>query len=153
LEQLEYRLLKDDEDFDILYHYELDDVEAAARKMSEFYVKDNTVFQTVSVAKEPLATAIYVKEFSSNTPFTDEKTYSGINLEIRKFNNIGDSPLLKTIENTTHLEVLRHFQSDFIYIPMKEEKFLEYKLVSTEIDEQRNTYVYYCEPTHTMLRY
>jgi len=153
MELLEYRLLKEEGNYEALYHYKVDEVEAATRKMCEFYIKDNLVFQLVSVAKEPQLTALYVKKCSINDSFLDEKAYQDVTLEIRKYISKNVAPLIQVIENTTHLEVLRHMQSDFIYIPLTSNKYLEHKIVSTEIDEQRNTYVYYCEPTDVVIDY
>ena len=153
MEQIEYRLLRNNDEFEPLYHYDVEEVEAAARKMCEFYIKDNTTYQVVSIAKEPRLTAIYVKEFSNNDQYKDEKNYVHVTLEIRKFVSKYESPLIKVLENTNHLEVLRHLQSDFIYIPMDGKKYLEYKLTATEIDEGRNTYVYYCQPTDVVVEY
>lgn len=153
MEKIEYRYLKEDESFEPLYHYNLDEIEAATRKLCEFYVKENTVYQVVSIALEPTLTVIYVKHFDWNKKFVDERTYYGVSIEIRKFSNYGDSPVIKVHENITHLEVLKYLQSDYIYIHLNEKKYLEYKLMATEIDEERSTYVYYVEPTDIVVEY
>jgi len=140
---LEYRLNDEASGFPAIYHYSnLDPNEIFCRRLCDYFVKDGKVYSQTSSAKEEKMFVIYVKEESEEFAFPDARTYQKVTLEIRLLEEEKPSPLLYSYHLSSHMEVLQYLGN--VYIQIGE---YEYEIISTEIDEDRSTYVLYVDLT------
>jgi hypothetical protein len=145
--RLEYRLLLDDETYELLYFYENIDLEQIiARRECEFFVKDGMTYKQLSSALEKEVFVIYVEKYCDGTK-EDEVDEQRLLLEVRELNEISNYPLITTLKLYTHLEVMSYIGSSFTYFHGK-----EWLRDSAEIDEDRKVYVLYVTPTGLILK-
>jgi hypothetical protein len=141
--RLEYRLDDEIKHFPALWHYDhLSISEIVSRMTCEYFVKDGSTYHVTMTVKEPEGLiVIYVtKEEFKEDQF--EKIYQYIGFEMREIQRSGDSKLLEGKELFSHDEAMDVLHCDVIYVN-REGEFLEFKLDSREIDEDRKCYVYY----------
>ncbi len=141
--KLEYRLNDEKNHFPALYHYEQLDVhEIFCRRLCDYFIKDGKIFRKTSSAKEQHSFVIYVEEDHEEELFLDAKTYEHVTLEIRLYKENEPSPLLFTYNLSSHKDVLAYFDNDYLQLGE-----YEYEYISSEIDEDRSTYVLYVDLT------
>jgi hypothetical protein len=146
MNRLEYRLLLDDEHYELLYFYERIDLEQIiTRRECEFFVKDGVTYKQLSSAVEHEQFVIYVEKYSEGIK-EDEENHHGLILEVRELNEQTHHPLITTLKLDTHLEVMSYIGSSFTYFQGK-----EWLRDSAEIDEDRKVYVLYVTPTGLIL--
>lgn len=141
--RLEYRLDDEFKHYPALWHYDkLSVSEIVSRMTCEYFVKEGSTYRVTLTVKEPEGMiVIYIsKEEFKEDQF--EKNYNFIGFETREIQNYGDSKLLESKDLFSHDEAMDVLHCDVIYIN-REDKCLEFKLDSREIDEDRKCYVYY----------
>ncbi|WP_349407324.1 hypothetical protein [Pseudalkalibacillus sp. SCS-8] len=142
-DRLEYRLFDERNGFPALYHYEgLTTGELFARRMCDFYIKNNQIYSKTSTAYESDLFVIYLSIDSKEEVFDDAPTYEYVTLELREWKEYVDSPILHTIACQNHEEVLGYIGSDYIQLQGN-----EYEKVAAEIDEDRRAYILYVQPS------
>ncbi|MGM7701394.1 hypothetical protein ACSVDE_06675 [Pseudalkalibacillus sp. Hm43] len=142
-DRLEYRLFDEKNGFPALYHYEgLTSGELFARRMCDFYIKNNQIYTKTSTAYETDLFVIYLSVDAKEEVFDDAPIYEYVTIELREWKEHVDSPVLHTIECQNHEEVVGYIGSDYIQL-----KNAEYETVASEIDEDRRAYVMYIKPS------
>ncbi|MEH7249614.1 hypothetical protein V7114_22890 [Neobacillus niacini] len=140
--RLEYRLDDEVKKYPALWNYQnITPVEAVARMTCEYFVKDGETYAVTATALDPDGTSVLYVKKERHTNDTLEKRYSHIGFEVRELQGMTYS-LVESKDVWEHEEILATLHSDFIYI-QREGKFMEFKLDSREIDEDRKCYVYY----------
>lgn len=144
--RLEYRLFDETGQFPVLYRYpEIRLQEISLRFSCDYYVKDSKVYEKTSCAIEENAAVIYVKPSpEGQAGIFPPKGSSGqavITLEVREYRE-GDIqyPLLHTFHFIETMDALLHLQCDYLELDGR-----EWMKTSTEIDEDREVYVYYAQ--------
>jgi hypothetical protein len=146
--RLEYRLLDETRGFPVLYYYDqIERMEVSMRFACYYFVKDRTVYERASCAIEEQTFVIYVTE-SEEEKVLDlgaphPVTGNGIRVELREYKeDTALYPVVHEYKFHSASDALLHLQSDFLYVGGR-----EWKMTSTEIDEDRRTYVIYAQPT------
>ncbi|WP_159887052.1 hypothetical protein [Paenibacillus puerhi] len=146
--RLEYRLYKErSETFPVLYEYDqIGRDEAALRFACDYFVKDGRVFEKTSCAVEEQLYVIYVKEASDECTMPwrrpDQDGPRGIYMELREYREgTADYRLVETFRFADTLDAMLHMQANYLYAEDR-----EWERSSTEVDEDRETYVFYAEP-------
>lgn len=145
--RLEYRLFDESQGFPVLYYYEgIERQEVSLRFACYYFVKDRNVYERVSCAIEEGTFVIYVSESDEEKVLDLNAPHpvsgSGIRLELRHYReDTAIYPVVHEYKFHSASDALLHLQSDFHYVQEG-----EWKMSSTEIDEDRRTYVIYAEP-------
>ncbi|CAG7603651.1 hypothetical protein PAESOLCIP111_00618 [Paenibacillus solanacearum] len=146
--RLEYRLYSEQGDtFPLLYYYErVGRDETALRFACDYFVKDGTVYEKTSAAVESSCYVVYVKEAEDERTMPWGKPLAagrrGVVMELREYaEGTADYPLIHTFSFADTLEAMLHLQANYLYVNDR-----EWYRTSTEIDEDRETYVYYAVP-------
>lgn len=141
---LEYRLVKGRHTFEPLFHYEVIELEQVlARRVCDFFIKEGIVYKQTSSAIEGDWHIIYVEKHEEGEPEKEEFNLNGsLKLEMRRFNERENHPLLQTLEFEHHIDILSQIGSVYHYI-----NGLEWEKDSAEIDEDRLVYVLYLMET------
>jgi hypothetical protein len=146
VERLEYRLLLDDERYELLYFYENIDLEQIiTRRECEFFVKEGVTYRQLSSALENDTFAIYVEKYEQGVK-EDEVNGHGLLLEVRELNAEKNHPVITTLELHSHLEVMVYIGNSFTYFQGK-----EWLRDCAGIDEDRKLYVLYVTATGLIL--
>ncbi|WP_044641279.1 hypothetical protein [Risungbinella massiliensis] len=147
---LEYRLLTaDDEEYPVLSHYKgIKLEEILLRLHCDYWVRDRNVYQLRSTSMEKECYVIYVEldeEESGEDPvYVFEQSWNGIKVEFRHFHEgQKEHPIVKEYIYTDPKDALLHLASDFYQLGET-----EWVKTSSEVDENRKTYIYYAEPTN-----
>ncbi|SDD97677.1 hypothetical protein SAMN02799630_04316 [Paenibacillus sp. UNCCL117] len=146
--RLEYRLYAESESmFPVLYEYDrIGRDEAALRFACDYFVKGGRVYEKTSCAVEAHTYVIYVKEASDERTMPwrrpDADGPRGIYMELREYREgMADYRLVETLQFADTLDLMLHMQANYLYA---EER--EWERMSTEVDEDRETYVFYASP-------
>lgn len=146
--RLEYRLFAEGgETFPVLYDYgQIGRDEVALRFACDYFVKGGRVYEKTSCAVESDGYVIYVKEAEEERaiPWSrpDARGPRGICMELREFKEgVADYRLVETFRFPNTLEAMLHVQADYVYSEGR-----EWQRTSAEIDEDRETYVFYAIP-------
>ncbi|WP_201318446.1 hypothetical protein [Paenibacillus sp. EPM92] len=149
--RLEYRLYTEGgETFPVLYYYEqIGRDEAALRFACDYFVKSGRVYEKTSCAVESDGYVIYVKEAEEERTMPwrrpDANGPRGIYMELREYSEgTADYRLVETYRFADTLEAMLHVQANYLYAEGR-----EWQRTSSEIDEDRETYVYYAISTST----
>jgi len=143
---LEYRQMDENQTFPLLYYYEnIDITEIATRFACDYFVKDEVTYEKTSCASQPPLYTIYVQK-AEQQEWLDSgpslRSGKGLKLELRQFlQNAAYFPEIHIFEVDSNRELLLLLQSDYLYWLGQ-----EWQKTSTEIDEDRKTYVYYAVP-------
>ncbi|MFL0472125.1 hypothetical protein ACH0CI_09085 [Priestia sp. 179-F W1.4 NHS] len=141
--KLEYRLLKPDDTFVSIYHYQSIELEQIlARRECEFFVKEGITYKQTSSAVEDDIHIIYVKEHEHGPKEQAEGDHRKITLEVRELNSLQGHPILFASSFYTHLDVLSYIGTVYTYY-----NGLEWERDSAEIDEDRSVYSLYVTKT------
>ncbi|MGC7872617.1 hypothetical protein ACPUYX_13950 [Desulfosporosinus sp. SYSU MS00001] len=148
--QLEYRLLDEEMGFPALFGYEsIPKEEVIARCLCDYFVKEFTVYELTSSAKEEYLQVIYVKKVEEKPNSFTPGQISGMGyilLELREFSEEAEHyPLLKTLELGNMQDLLMYAVSQ--YINFQES---EWEKTSFEIDEDRQVFSLYLKKTTTV---
>ncbi|UQZ87274.1 hypothetical protein SK3146_06571 [Paenibacillus konkukensis] len=148
--RLEYRLYEEgSSEFPLLYYYDrIERDEIALRFACDYLVKEGTVYEKTSNAVEDGCYVIYIKQAEDEkiVPFwgkPDGALPEGIKLELREYREFTtDYRLVHTFSFADSLEAMLHLSANYLYADGK-----EWYRTSTEIDEDRETFVFYAEPS------
>jgi hypothetical protein len=142
--RLEYRLFGEGSTFPLLYQYDrVDQEEVSLRFACDYFIKESTVYEKTSCAVEVDSYVIYVKRSLEEkvAPWSSpgQAKSGGLCLELREYSDYtADYRLVHTYIFRNSLEMLLHLQANYLY-----REGVEWSRTSTEIDEDRETYVYY----------
>lgn len=142
--RLEYRLYQEGGEFPLLYYYDrMGREESALRFACDYFVKEGVVYEKTSCAVEDSCYVIYVKQANDERtmPWGSPRTNGmhGLTLELREFKKFGaDYRLVHTFVLPDSLEAMLYLQANYLYAEGK-----EWYKTSVEIDEDRETFVYY----------
>ena len=146
--RFEYRLNDATQGYPILYFYEaMDDVEAAMRFICDYFVKEGkTWLKTVSAVEEPQF-VMYVEAVEEDAAeggnSTKKALSAGIAVEVREYREGAiEYPLIHQFGFDSQVKALVYLLADTMMLFGQ-----EWEKTSTEIDEDRQAYVYYCRKT------
>lgn len=143
LHTLEYRLNDERNHYPALFYYEnLNKFEIYCRRICDYFIKEGKIYQKTSTLLEEDRFVIYVEEDTEEELFDEASVYQEITLEIRLYEEEDISPLIYTFDLRSHEAVLDIFGNDYLQIGRN-----EYEIITTEIDEDRSTYVLYVKET------
>lgn len=147
--RLEYRANDESRKFPILYYYDsIDPDEVSMRFACDYFVKNRIVYEKLACSVlHRHHYVIYVK------PAEDEQVvdsgslpvprWSGIRMEVREYREgIAIYPVVHTFDFHDDDQALLHLQADLLQVHGR-----EWRKTSTEIDEDRQVYVFYAQPT------
>lgn len=142
--RLEYRLYQEGGEYPLLYYYDrMEREEAALRFACDYLVKEGIVYEKTSCSVEDSCYVIYVKraEDERAMPWSRPGSYAqrGLTMELREYKETGaDYRLVHTFVLHDSLEAMLYLQANYLYAEGK-----EWYRTSTEVDEDRETFVYY----------
>ena len=146
--RFEYRLNDAAQDYPILYFYEnMDEVEAAMRFVCDYFVKDGKTWLKNASAVSGLEYVMYMEEVPTDSAEAANRAQkalpSGIAVEVREYREGAlDYPLIHQFAFNSQLQALAHLLADTQMLFGQ-----EWEKTSTEVDEDRQAYIYYCRKT------
>ena len=146
--RFEYRLNDAAQDYPILYFYEnMDEVEAAMRFVCDYFVKDGKTWLKNASAVSGMEYVMYMEEVPTDSAEAGNRAQkalpSGIAVEVREYREGAlDYPLIHQFAFNSQLQALAHLLADTLMLFGQ-----EWEKTSTEVDEDRQAYVYYCRKT------
>ena len=144
--RFEYRLNDESKSYPIVYYYEdMDDIEAAMRFICDYFVKDGKTYLKTASAVEPPNFVMYVEEVpddaSENGNANNQALPSGIAVEVREYREGAVTyPLIHQFGFAGQVQAFSYLLADTMILFGQ-----EWEKTSTEIDEDRQAYVYYCQ--------
>ncbi|MCZ8512488.1 hypothetical protein O9H85_08580 [Paenibacillus filicis] len=146
--RLEYReYTEGSSEFPLLYYYDrIRGDEAALRFACDYFVKDGKVYEKTSCAVEAACWVVYVREAEGERVMPwrapEPGLTRGVRMELREYRDwTADYRLVTTYNFGDTLEAMLHLQANYLYVDG-----VEWSRTSTEIDEDRETYVFYAQP-------
>jgi len=146
--RFEYRLNNEAEDYPILYFYEnMDEVEAAMRFVCDYFVKEGRTWLKTASAIETAQYVMYLEETPADTAEAGNTTQpvmpGWIAVEVREYREgVSEYPLIHQFSFPSQVQALAHLIADTMILFGQ-----EWEKTSTEIDEDRQAYIYYCRKT------
>ena len=146
--RFEYRLNNEAEDYPILYFYEnMDEVEAAMRFVCDYFVKEGRTWLKTASAIETAQYVMYLEETPADTAEAGNATQpvmpGWIAVEVREYREgVSEYPLIHQFGCPSQVQALAHLIADTMILFGQ-----EWEKTSTEIDEDRQAYIYYCRKT------
>ena len=146
--RFEYRLNDAAQDYPILYFYEnMDEVEAAMRFVCDYFVKDGKPWLKNASAVSGMEYVMYMEEVPTDSAEAGNRAQkalpSGIAVEVREYREGAlDYPLIHQFAFNSQLQALAHLLADTLMLFGQ-----EWEKTSTEVDEDRQAYIYYCRKT------
>ena len=146
--RFEYRLNDAAQDYPILYFYEnMDEVEAAMRFVCDYFVKDGKTWLKNASAVSGMESVMYMEEVPTDSAEAGNRAQkalpSGIAVEVREYREGAlDYPLIHQFAFNSQLQALAHLLADTLMLFGQ-----EWEKTSTEVDEDRQAYIYYCRKT------
>lgn len=146
--RLEYRINDAAKDYPVLYYYAtIDDVEVAMRFICDYFVKEGKTWLKTASAVEATQFVMYVEAVEDDAAEAGNTTQpvlpGGIAVEVREYKEgAADYPLIHQFGFDTQVKALTYLLADTIMLFDQ-----EWEKTSTEIDEDRQAYVYYCRKT------
>ena len=146
--RFEYRLNDAAQDYPILYFYEnMDEVEAAMRFVCDYFVKDGKTWLKNASAVSGMEYVMYMEEVPTDSAEGGNRAQkalpSGIAVEVREYREGAlDYPLIHQFAFNSQLQALAHLLADTLMLFGQ-----EWEKTSTEVDEDRQAYIYYCRKT------
>ena len=144
--RFEYRLNDESKGYPVLYYYEaMDDIEAAMRFICDYYVKEGKTYLKTASAVEPPNFVMYVEEVpddaSEDGNANNQALPSGIAVEVREYREGAvQYPLIHQFGFNSQVQAFSYLLADTMILFGQ-----EWEKTSTEIDEDRQAYVYYCQ--------
>ena len=146
--RFEYRLNDAAQDYPILYFYEnMDEVETAMRFVCDYFVKDGKTWLKNASAVSGMEYVMYMEEVPTDSAEAGNRAQkalpSGIAVEVREYREGAlDYPLIHQFAFNSQLQALAHLLADTLMLFGQ-----EWEKTSTEVDEDRQAYIYYCRKT------
>ena len=146
--RFEYRLNDAAQDYPILYFYEnMDEVESAMRFVCDYFVKDGKTWLKNASAISGMEYVMYMEEVPTDSAEAANRAQkalpSGIAVEVREYREGAlDYPLIHQFAFNSQLQALAHLLADTLMLFGQ-----EWEKTSTEVDEDRQAYIYYCRKT------
>lgn len=146
--RFEYRLNDAAQDYPLLYFYEnMDEVEAAMRFACDYFVKDGQTWLKNASAIAVAEYVMYMEAVPADSAEAGNKAQqalpSGIAMEVREYREGAlDYPLIHQFAFNSQLPALAHLLADTLMLFGQ-----EWEKTSTEVDEDRQAYIYYCRKT------
>ena len=146
--RFEYHLNDAAQDYPILYFYEnMDEVEAAMRFVCDYFVKDGKTWLKNASAVSGMEYVMYMEEVPTDSAEAGNRAQkalpSGIAVEVREYREGAlDYPLIHQFAFNSQLQALAHLLADTLMLFGQ-----EWEKTSTEVDEDRQAYIYYCRKT------
>ncbi len=146
--RFEYRINDAAQGYPVLYFYEtMDDVEAAMRFICDYFVKEGKTWLKTASAIEAPQFVIYVEAAEEDAAEDGNTTQpvlpGGIAVEIREYREGAiQYPLIHQFGFDSQVKALAYLLADTMVLFGQ-----EWEKTSTEIDEDRQAYVYYCRKT------
>ena len=144
--RFEYRLNDSSKKYPVVYYYEaMDEVEAAMRIICDYFVKEGRTYLKTHSSVEPPNIVIYVEEADDDPAEADNAQNKllpgGIAVEVREYlEGAAEYPLVHQFGFVSQIQAVSYLIADsMVLFGQKWEK------TSTEIDEDRRAYVYYCQ--------
>jgi len=145
---LEYRLFDEEKGFPALYHYDsIPKDEIVMRFLCDYLVKDGVVYEKTSNAMEANLYVIYVKLANDEIPVPmNRRSTVGMGfivMEIREYREDAlEYPIINNLELSTLTDLALIAQCNYIML-----EGVEWEQTSLEVDEDRQTYVFYAKRT------
>ncbi|MEA3321443.1 MAG: RNA helicase [Bacillota bacterium] len=139
--------LHDRGSYDPIYEYKkgkISEDEIFARQLCTYFIKEGIQYKLIcnegSLDNSTETITVEKDEVARN--FYKEKSYpAGIHMEFREFKYLQDMPLLHTQPLESHWEAIKLLLKDIVHLPGIGECHVD----STEIDEDRQCYVFYIQ--------
>ncbi|WP_226681738.1 RNA helicase [Sutcliffiella horikoshii] len=137
--------LHDRGSYDPIYEYKkgkISEDEIFARQLCTFFIKEGIQYKLIcnEGTLDDSAETITVEKDEIARNFYKEKSYpSGIHIEFREYKYLQDMPVLHTQPLESHWEAIKFLLKDIVHLPGIGECHVD----STEIDEDRQCYVFY----------
>ena len=144
--RFEYRLNDSAQNYPVLYFYEsMGELEAAMRFACDYFIKEGKTYLKTASSMEAPNYAVYVEEVDDDPSETDnahnQSLPGGIAFEVREYREGAKSyPLIHQLSFTQSSQALPHLLADAVILFGQ-----EWEKTSTEIDEDRQAYIYYCK--------
>ena len=146
--RFEYRLNDAAQDYPLIFYYEnMDEVEAAMRFVCDYFVKDGKTWLKNTSAVSGMEYVMYMEEVPTDSAEAGNRAQkalpSGIAVEVREYREGAlDYPLIHQFAFNSQLQALAHLLADTLMLFGQ-----EWEKTSTEVDEDRQAYIYYCRKT------
>ena len=146
--RFEYRLNDAAKDYPVLYYYEdINETEIAMRLVCDYFVKDGKTWMKTLSAAELSQYVVYVEEAGSDSAESSNSTQpvmpGWIAVEVREYREGAQNyPLIHQFSLPGQVQALSYMVSDTLVLFEQ-----EWEKTSTEIDEDRQAYIYYCRKT------
>ena len=146
--RFEYRLNDAAQNYPVVYYYEaMDDIEAAMRFICDYFVKDGKTYLKTGSAVEPPLFVMYVDEVPDDAGedgnVKNLAIPGAIAVEVREYQEGAVTyPLIHQFGFTSQVQAFTHLLADTMLLFGQ-----AWEKTSTEIDEDRQAYVYYCQKT------
>ena len=146
--RFEYRLNDAAQDYPLIFYYEnMDEVEAAMRFVCDYFVKDGKTWLKKTSAVSGMEYVMYMEEVPTDSAESGNRAQkalpSGIAVEVREYREGAlDYPLIHQFAFNSQLQALAHLLADTLMLFGQ-----EWEKTSTEVDEDRQAYIYYCRKT------
>ena len=146
--RFEYRLSDAAQEYPVLFFYEaMDDLEIAMRFACDYFVKEGKTWLKTASAVEASQFVLYVEAVAEDAAEDGNETKpvlpGGIAVEVREYREgAAEYPLIHQFGFTSQSQALAYLLADTMMLFGQ-----EWEKTSTEIDEDRQAYVYYCRKT------
>ena len=146
--RFEYRTNDAAQDYPLLYYYEnMSDVEAAMRFVCDYFVKEGKTWLKTASAIDAAQFVMYVEKVEEDAAEAGNTTHpvlpGSIAVEVREYREGAvEYPLIHQFGFDTQAQALAYLLADTMMLFGQ-----EWEKTSTEIDEDRQAYVYYCKKT------
>lgn len=143
--RFEYRLNDAAREYPVLYFYEsMDDLEIAMRFTCDYFVKEGKTWLKTASAVETSQFVMYVETVNEDAAemgnVTKPALIGGIAVEVREYREgAAEYPLIHQFGFNSQTQALAYLLADTMMLFGQ-----EWEKTSTEIDEDRQAYVYYC---------
>ena len=146
--RFEYRLNDAAQDYPLIFYYEnMDEVEAAMRFVCDYFVKDGKTWLKNTSAVSGMEYVMYMEEVPTDSAESGNRAQkalpSGIAVEVREYREGAlDYSLIHQFAFNSQLQALAYLLADTLMLFGQ-----EWEKTSTEVDEDRQAYIYYCRKT------
>jgi len=146
--RFEYRLSDAAQEYPVLFFYEaMDDLEIAMRFTCDYFVKEGKTWLRTGSAVETSQFVLYVEAVAEDEAEDGNETKPVLQgrsaVEVREYREGADEyPLIHQFGFTSQAQALAYLLADTMMLFGQ-----EWEKTSTEIDEDRQAYVYYCRKT------
>jgi hypothetical protein len=143
----EYRLSDESKGYPVLFQYQnIDPVEAAMRFICDYFVKENKTYLKTASAIEAPNYVMYVEETeddaAEDTNAQNAMPPQGIAVEVRRYQDGATHyPIIHQFGFNSQIEAFTYLLADTMILFGQ-----EYEKTSAEVDEDRQAFVYYCQP-------